>query len=123
MIIEKEQDLLALHRALYAIRFSTNIEDDEIAGSTLLADIHSRIADEIVAIERQRGESAFLNWLNGDRSAELSVARHWIKRSGRRFQNLDVLSKRQYILALFAPFKIDEKTIEDLIKIEESSPP
>jgi hypothetical protein len=63
LVIENKHELIALNKALFEARFHENPECAEVQGSPLLATIHSRIIDELIATEReQRKQSEWNEW-------------------------------------------------------------
>ena len=54
--VEKYAELLALNKAMMEVRFLGGDIDTALRGSPFLADVHSRVIDELIDYHRQRGE-------------------------------------------------------------------
>ncbi|SRR5579875_189016 len=115
LVIEDKHELIALNKALFEARFHENPECAEVQGSPLLAAIHSRLIDALIATEReQRKQSAWNEWRQWrnrvieKRQVEQIIKRvHWIK-----------LSKQQKIAlvqSLVAPFVAEQEEINSLV--------
>jgi hypothetical protein len=117
MIIESDYELLALHSVLYEARFRTDPSDDEIPGSGILAELHKRIVDALLQIETKRGETRFAEWLAGDHTPEIDIAKARLQKVSPRWGKFSAQVKREYILNLVAPFQISEEKIAELIVI------
>jgi hypothetical protein len=119
LIVKDKYELWALHRALYEARFRCDPEDQEIAGSGLLADIHKRLMDAIIEAEGERGKKT-REWLKRNQP-ELEVLAGRMRRMTARWNTHSDETKRQYVLCSISPFTVSEEDINRLIEIGDAA--
>jgi hypothetical protein len=121
LVLENVVDLLVVHRALMAARFTMNPTSPELLGSTYLASVHSEVVDEISAAYRR--EAKFGEAARWDQWRELSKDRNeWDVVRARlsepdggweTFPNQD--AKRDYVTICFQPFRVSGELIDEMI--------
>ncbi len=106
-------ELLALHLALCEARYHPDPERAEIQGSGLLAGLHTRVYDALVAGEQDRpdGWRSLRRWRPGS-SIDTRV-REIISRPG--WSRMSAASREAYVRDLIAPYEADESDIRSLI--------
>lgn len=120
LLINKQEELLSLHKILMEAKFNPNPADMYIAGSPITAELAHRVLATIIEMQSETNPTkreSWLNWLEKKKqwiwSRSLS---HMLKFPPNGWSEMESEAKRDYIKALFSPFKIIE---EDVIRFIE----
>lgn len=63
LVIKDFHELVALNKALFEARFHANPDSEEVQGSPLLAAVHNRLVEALIATESDQGNrSKWQEW-------------------------------------------------------------
>ena len=108
-------ELLNLHKALLEARFHEGLEDRYLAGSPIVAEIHSRIIKNLISMEiDKKGYESWSEWIkisNRKDYLEISV-KNIIK-----FETWDKeTNKYEIVKTYISPFTATDKEIDEIIE-------
>lgn len=121
-VLSEVHELLALQRALLEARYCEIPNDPAISASPILADMHRRVLDAIIAADLPAGLSpeSWHRWLVIDEDRrEWGVA---LKRAGQHqsWSTLSQADKRSFAACLLTPFKVSDELLDKfLIRVDE----
>lgn len=118
-IVEYDK-LLALHRALMEAKFTPFPNDQDIAGSSLVAEVANQVVDILIAIEIERGSPEQAKQWNEWRHIDTS-RREWkvaLERAQEvaSWQNWSLEEKTIYSQILLSPFVVTEDVVAIFIQ-------
>ncbi len=123
VIIEKHEELLALHKALMEAKFHADPDNLLVSGSPFVADICNRVVDALIEIESQKNplkREAWMNWLNIEKQETFWKRAINSALKFKRWETLSLSKKEEYVRCLLSPFRVEEKEIMGFIDEVES---
>jgi len=112
-------ELLAVNRALMEVRFLGSGVDDAVRGSPPLADVHSRLIDELIAYHHGRGEAekvaSWERWrVFGARAIEIQSILEYLSPLWPSLDSEDL--KRQVLETQMRPFVYESDDVDRLYR-------
>ena len=118
--ISDSNKLLALHRALMEAKFTSIANDEDVAGSSYVAEIATEVVDVLIQIEikNERHDSVerWNKWLEIDSTRrEWAIALSKAKKAN-YWENWTIQEKELYSKILLSPFKVSPILLQEFIK-------
>lgn len=124
LIVDKETELLALHKALMEAKFSLNPSDKQVAASPYTTELTQRVLETIIQFQSYSNPAKRDSWSNW-----LENKKEWIWRRSLsnilkytpfRWDEMTMEFKADYVQWLFSPYNLSEEDIIQFIEEYES---
>ena len=114
--IDSYWELLALHKALMAVKFDTNSCLREAQGSPYTASLATKVFAQLLAASSEEQAKDWLNWQIADESRmETQLLLKHIKNSD-LWADSDLCQKENYVRDFMAPFVLNERSFDAITK-------
>lgn len=104
--------LLSLHKALLEARFHENPENELVAGSPLVSDIHAQVRD--LLIKSDKG-SQWLEWFQLRNRPDRRNRAIMLIRKCKRWDRLSLDGKKKIVAGYLSPFLYSETELDEVI--------
>ena len=107
-------ELLNLHKALLEARFHEGLENGYLAGSPIVAEIHSRIIKTMISMEiNKKGNESWSEWI------KISNRKDYLEKAVKNIIKFEIwdkdTNKYQIVKTYISPFVATDSEIDEII--------
>ena len=115
LIIDDEYDLLALHRSLFAVKFSYPPADPDLPLSPVVAKLANRVLAELEKLPNRHDGENWQKWRKAEKHEHRFDVLIKNLTYGDRWSSFSGEEKRSLVVDGLAPLRAEEATIDRLI--------
>ncbi|ODP26045.1 hypothetical protein PTI45_04606 [Paenibacillus nuruki] len=120
LIIEKETELLALHRILFETKFTPHLTDDRISASHFTANLANSTLEAIINLQCEQNASKLKSWKDWLEKKQPWIWRrslsYLLQRPPFQWDKMKLENRFNYIRWVFSPYPIVDDEISKFIK-------
>lgn len=114
--IDKEHELIAVHKALMQAKFPETFDiHKEVMSSPVISDIMNRLADALSETDSHSGRKEWEDWRKLDTQDHVYREVYGNVVSDRFYRELKEDKKKEYVKNCFAPYYVNDEMVQQLI--------